>query len=202
VALKVRCPGCRKMARVPSGVGPETQVRCTACGTTFKLKEVTTAFQQPKTDSGQVRPSGESVDAVVGATLGGFHIIEELGSGGMGTAYKAVQLSLDRLVAVKVLSKQFTQDPKFVERFLRESKVMSALDHPNVVTIYDRDRQGDLLYFAMEYVDGPSLRSLLRTCGGRVNVGEAVRITRQVGAGLSYAHQEGIVHRDIKPSGR
>jgi len=188
------------MARVPSGVGPETQVRCTACGTTFKLKEVTTALQRPKTDSGQVKPSGESVDAVVGATLGGFHIIEEIGSGGMGTAYKAVQLSLDRPVAVKVLSKQFTQDPKFVERFLRESKVMSALDHPNVVTIYDRDRQGDLLYFAMEYVDGPSLRSLLRTCGGRVNVGEAVRITRQVGAGLSYAHQEGIVHRDIKPA--
>jgi len=115
----------------------------------------------------------------------------------MGVVYKARQRELDRLVALKVLLPDPERDPSFAERFAREARALARLHHPNVVTIYDSGREGDLYYFLMQYVEGKTLREVMNE--RRLEAREALAIISQICDALSYAHDEGVMHRDIKP---
>jgi tRNA A-37 threonylcarbamoyl transferase component Bud32 len=124
-------------------------------------------------------------------------IQELLGRGGMGAVYKARQVPLGRDVAVKILPPEVGRDPAFAERFAREARALAQLHHQNIVSVYDFGRSGDLYYFIMEYVEGASLRELIRD--GKLSPQQALGIVPQVCEALQFAHDEGVVHRDIKP---
>jgi hypothetical protein len=115
----------------------------------------------------------------------------------MGVVYKACQVKLDRLVALKVLPPETAADPAFAERFTREARALARLNHPHIIAIYDFGQEGAMSYFVMEYVAGVNLRERLRQ--GPLPPGEALAIMDQLCDALQYAHEEGIVHRDIKP---
>ncbi|MDE3229056.1 MAG: serine/threonine protein kinase, partial [Chloroflexota bacterium] len=118
----------------------------------------------------------------------------------MATIFKAVdEQMMDRLVAVKVLREVYSNDPKFVTRFQREARAASALQHPNIVQVFDYGQSGDSYYIVMEYIDGMDLRRYLKQRGGTLPVERAVEIARSVAMGLGAAHRRGIVHRDVKP---
>ena len=133
-----------------------------------------------------------------GFKLGAYIVREQIGQGGMGAVYLAVQPTLRRKVAVKVLAPSEGMNRVAVERFLREARAAAALDHPNIVHIYDIAKQGELHYLAMEYVDGETLDALVER-GGPVAAGRAVELMLMAAAGLQHAHERGFVHRDIKP---
>jgi serine/threonine protein kinase len=126
-----------------------------------------------------------------------LEILECLGRGGMGVVYKARQKTLNRLVALKLLAPERVQDAKFAERFTHEAQALAALNHPNIVTIYDFGQAGGFYYLLMEFVDGANLRQLLRT--RKFTPEEALVIIPPLCDALQYAHDRGIVHRDIKP---
>jgi len=132
---------------------------------------------------------GEIVD-------GRYRLVERIGSGGMADVWRATDPELDRDVAIKVLHENFARDSEFVERFRREASSAAGLQHPNVVSIYDRGTYEGSYYIAMELIEGSSLRDLI-TRG--LEPGEAIEVTRQVLAAASFAHGRGIVHRDLKP---
>jgi serine/threonine protein kinase len=126
-----------------------------------------------------------------------LEILELLGQGGMGAVYKARQIKLDRLVAVKILPPEVARDTAFAERFMREARSLARLNHPHIVTVYDFGEVDGLFYFSMEFVDGKNVRQLLHA--GKLSQDQALQIVPQVCEALRYAHDEGIVHRDIKP---
>jgi serine/threonine protein kinase/C-terminal processing protease CtpA/Prc len=126
-----------------------------------------------------------------------LEILECLGRGGMGVVYKARQKTLNRFVALKLLAPERVNDPKFAERFAREAQALAALNHPNIVTIYDFGQAGGFYYLLMEFVDGLNLRQLLRT--RKFTPEEALAIVPPLCDALQFAHDRGIVHRDIKP---
>lgn len=127
-----------------------------------------------------------------------LEILELLGEGGMGMVYKARQPQLDRFVALKILSPLLSQDPAFAERFSREARALAKLNHPNIVAIYDFGKAGDFYFFVMEYVDGMNLRQLVQA-QKRIQPEEALTLIPKICEALQYAHEEGVVHRDIKP---
>lgn len=133
-----------------------------------------------------------------GEKLGGYQIVEVLGSGGMAVVYKAIQLSLNRPVALKVLHSRFSRDPDFVLRFEQEAGALAALNHPNIVNIIDRGTLGHLYFFVMEFVDGRSMDTLI--VEGLLSPKQYTTIIEEVREALAYVHSRGIVHRDIKPS--
>jgi streptogramin lyase len=128
------------------------------------------------------------------------HRIEGLaGRGGMGVVYRATELRLDRIVALKLIAPQLAGDPDFRARFLRESRAAASIEHPNVLPIYYAGEHGDELYIAMRYVDGQDLRTLVRAAG-RLPEPRAAHIVSQMAAALDAAHERGLVHRDVKPA--
>jgi len=172
----VTCPACGRKAAVHE----ETRdVRC-ECGRRFDPS---------------ARPT--VADPFLGRELKGYRVEELIGSGGMGTVYRATQLSLGRPVAVKVLPPNVSDDPLFVHRFHREAEILAALSHPNVVQVIDRGEVEGRWFIVMEYVDGESLRALLRR--GPIPPRDACRICAQLLDALDYAHKKGVIHRDIKP---
>ncbi|MGB8355548.1 MAG: protein kinase [Chthoniobacteraceae bacterium] len=126
-----------------------------------------------------------------------FEILEYLGRGGMGVVYKARQKSLNRLVAIKILAPEREHDTRFAGRFAREAELLAKLSHPHIVTIHDFGETGGLYFLVMEFVDGVSLRDLLRE--GRLEPKQALAIVPEICDALQFAHDHGIVHRDIKP---
>jgi serine/threonine protein kinase len=126
-----------------------------------------------------------------------LEILEVIGQGGMGVVYRARQRKLDRVVALKVLSRDAAKDPAFSERFNREARALARLNHPNIVTVHDFGEADGWFYLVMEYVDGADLRRVLQQ--GRLSPEEALRIVPVVCDALQYAHANGVVHRDIKP---
>ncbi len=136
---------------------------------------------------------------MIGKTVGNYKIIKELGRGGMGVVYKAHQISLDRMVAMKVLPQHLTSDAAFIKRFENEARAIASLNHPNIVQIYDIGHEGDVHYYTMEFIDGSSLDQIIYR-EGCLSVERACNVILQVARALHYAHQHGIIHRDIKPS--
>ncbi len=134
---------------------------------------------------------------LAGRRFGAYEVLDVLGSGGMGRVYRARNVTLDRIVALKTLAPQFSSDSGFVQRFLKEARSAARLNHPNIVQIYDFGCEEGTYFLAMEYVDGPSLRALLGKA--RFNERDAVLLVRHAVAALGVAHAQGIVHRDIKP---
>jgi len=136
---------------------------------------------------------------MIGEHISHYRIEDKLGGGGMGVVYRATDLKLDRDVALKFLPPQLSNDPERKERFILEAKAASALDHPNIGTIYEVDETDDgQLFIAMAYYKGETLKK--RVTDGALSVDEAVDITRQIARGLRKVHAENIIHRDIKPA--
>ena len=135
---------------------------------------------------------------MVGRIIGHYRIVEKLGSGGMGVVYKAEDTKLGRMVALKVLPPERVADPNRKRRFVQEARAASALNHPNIITIYDIDEAEGVHYIAMECVEGKTLDRLIARHGLRVN--EALRYAVQMAAALAKAHSAGIVQRDLKPT--
>ncbi len=133
-----------------------------------------------------------------GENVGPYRMIEQLGQGGMASVFKAYHPALDRFVAIKVLHPAFLEDPNFLARFQREARVVAKLEHPNIVSIYDFAEHAGQPYLVMKFIEGRTLKSVLRT--GAIDERERLRIIEAVGEALDYAHREGILHRDIKPS--
>ncbi|MGD0708149.1 MAG: serine/threonine-protein kinase [Anaerolineaceae bacterium] len=133
-----------------------------------------------------------------GETVGPYQILAQLGQGGMATVYKAYHEALDRYVALKVLHPAFTDDATFMTRFQREARVVARLDHPNIVPIYDFAEYEGRPYLVMKFIEGETLKALLAR--GRLSLQQIVPIVEAVGAALAYAHQQNVVHRDVKPS--
>jgi serine/threonine protein kinase len=134
----------------------------------------------------------------IGQTIGGYTIMERVGRGGMGTVYKALQISLNRVVALKLLSDELVKDKTFINLFVQEARAAAQLNHPNIVQVYDVGSEKDVYFFSMEYVPGASLQDILSK-RKKLPPEVAVGIVYQAAQGLEYAEKKGIVHRDIKP---
>src|SRR5438094_691649 len=133
----------------------------------------------------------------VGESIGHYQIVEPLGAGGMGEVYLASDTRMDRQVALKVLPQYFTQDQERVRRFQQEAQAALALNHPNILTIYEIGETNDTHFIATEFIQGETLRQ--RMAGTSLKLSEALDIAGQVANALTAAHEAGIVHRDIKP---
>jgi serine/threonine protein kinase/DNA-binding winged helix-turn-helix (wHTH) protein len=144
-----------------------------------------------------VRPS--RVDLQPGTEVASYRIVRTLGRGGMSVVYLAEHDWLQRKVALKVLAPQLADDERFRERFVRESRLAASLDHPNVIPIYEAGASGGDLFIAMRFVEGSDLRTLLHE-EGALEPARAIGILRQVAAALDAAHEQGLVHRDVKPA--
>jgi serine/threonine-protein kinase len=134
--------------------------------------------------------------------LGRYEVISELGQGAMGVVYKARDPLIDRVVAIKTINLSLALDEKdeYEQRFYQEARAAGRLSHHNIVTIYDVGKSGDVAYIAMEFLEGRELRDILNDTRGALPVDQAIDIVAQVAQGLAYAHEHGIVHRDVKPS--
>jgi len=133
-------------------------------------------------------------------TFGRYEILAELGKGAMGVVYRANDPMLSRTVAIKtvIMSDDPQEMAEYEARFTQEAKAAGGLNHPNIVTIYDIGRSGNVAFMAMEFLDGAELRTMMR--GTPVPASRAVEIAAQIAEGLAYAHQHGVVHRDVKPA--
>jgi serine/threonine protein kinase len=141
-------------------------------------------------------------DELINTSLGGYRILSTLGQGGMARVYKAYQENLDREVAIKVLPPWYAADRGFVERFNLEARLVARLSHPNIVTVHDAGEQNGHLYIVMQLVNGGTLKQRLDAWhrqGRTLDTAEVVQVFSQLADALSYAHEQGIIHRDIKP---
>jgi len=188
-----RCPQCQAEipAGAPEGLCPQCLLQAGLRPPTGEAEQKTAAYSPA--GSGFVPPAPEALKSAFPQ----LEILELLGKGGMGAVYKARQLHLDRLVAVKILSPEVSQDPAFAERFTREARTLAKLSHPHIVGIHDFGQASGFCYFVMEYMDGINLRQAMRA--GELTPAEALKIVPQICDALQFAHDEGIVHRDIKP---
>ncbi len=146
----------------------------------------------------QANPAASVRAKLTSNVLGDFRLLQKLGKGGMGAVYKAQQISLEREVALKLLSRELASKPLFVQRFYREARLLAKLDHPNIVRGYAVGEEHGYHYCAMEFIDGGSLTSLLQRTG-KLSVGDALHVAITCAEALQYAHEHNMVHRDIKP---
>ncbi len=185
--MRFTCPECELDFEGPRP-DDDVHVKCPECGTQFTDVDATVMD-----DLGPLAAGGVQA----GKELGGFRIGEKIGTGAMGEVYEAVQLSLDRRVALKVLPSVFAERPAFVKRFYEESMALSALNHPNIVSIIERGNVGKIYFFVMEYVDGRPLQELMEE---PLDVEFFLKVAKGTAAALDYAHKHDVVHRDIKPA--
>src|SRR5437868_8729157 len=133
---------------------------------------------------------------MIGAKLGNYRILEKIGAGGQGTVYKATDTKLGRAVVIKVLPSELTTKPANLKRFEREARLASALDHPNICTIFDLNEIDGVHFIAMQYVEGRNVRQLVN--GKPLKLESALSIALQTADALGSAHARGLNHRDIK----
>ncbi|MCW5555760.1 MAG: serine/threonine protein kinase [Verrucomicrobiae bacterium] len=181
------CPSCQKPlpTDVPLGLCPECLIK-----SGFNTG---TEPGNPGKESSFVPPSVEELRKLFPQ----LEILELIGKGGMGAVYKARQMALDRLVALKILPPGAADDAGFAERFNREARALARLNHPHIVAVHDFGQAGGQPYLVMEFVDGPNLRQVEQA--GRLTPQQALEIVPQICEALQFAHNEGVVHRDIKP---
>ena len=132
-----------------------------------------------------------------GVQVGPYQIVEQVGRGGMATVFKAYQPALERMVAIKVLPEVLAEDPQFRERFRREAVAIAKLRHPSILTVYDHGEFEDQLYIVTEFIEGGTFASEL---GRPLPMSRATKVLGSIGSALDYAHQSGVLHRDVKPS--
>jgi uncharacterized protein (TIGR03066 family) len=227
MSLEIYCanPACKRRHRVPTGAAGQT-VKCRACGETFiaagpppstppasdatrsakSPSSVSTPaapraaqsddFIQPAWDSATTQRSSPSLAPGISA-VGRFVIRGKVGAGAFGTVYRAYDPQLDRVVALKVPNPGVMDTPKRVERFLREAKAAAGLRHPHIVPVFDAGQDGDRYYIATAFIDGKPLSEAIPETGMEFN--RAVKLARELAEALAYAHEQGIVHRDVKP---
>ena len=191
----ISCPRC-------GNATPSANRFCGSCGSpvTLDVSNPTISTGEARGDRDRLSDSGaiQLRQLLVDATRGDFEVMEELGRGGMAIVYKAQDVHLSRPVAIKVLPPDLTYAKGTTERFQREAKTAAALDHPNIIPIYRISSAGRLFWYAMKYLEGRSLAEVL-TEKGLLTVSETIAILEQVADALDYAHQRGVVHRDVKP---
>jgi len=181
--MEQKCPQCG--APLPSG---GLAGLCPAC----LLAQAANETAQPGA-AGFVPPTVEELAALFPQ----LEIRSLIGRGGMGAVYQARQPALDRIVALKILPARADAGPDFAERFNREARALAKLNHPNIVTVHEFGQVRGMPFFIMEYVDGLNLRQLEQA--GKLSPREALQIVPQICEALQFAHDNGIVHRDIKP---
>lgn len=191
----VQCPECKTQCTFEPQEVQDDTIICPNCHLTVSVFGDDTWV--PENDGSPVSVSAADLQ------IEGYQIVKQLGQGGMGVVFEGRQISLGRRVAIKVLSPNLAGEGRFVKRFEREAAALAQLAHPNIVTIFERGRSGNLFYFIMEYVEGESsetptdLRSLLDQ--RQLTISEIKHLVLQVARALSYSHSNGIVHRDVKP---
>lgn len=131
--------------------------------------------------------------------LGKYKLLERIGQGGSGTVYRCEQTGMDRIVAVKVLSEEVAKKPGAVARFQQEARLAARVNHINVVAAFDAEHHGDIHFLVMEYVPGHDLNRWIKAAGGKLPIDWACEVVRQAAIGLQHAHDQGLVHRDVKP---
>ena len=197
-----KCQACGSARYGPMEAVGAPQPACRVCGA--QMEHVATPVPDTSRVMAALRGRSSAAPSPDGDDWAGqdvppFQILEKLGSGGMGTVYRAQHTGLGRRVALKVLSAD-TADAaeRVVRRFLREGRSAAALQHPNIVRVYHVGKLRERHFIEMEFIDGPSLRQVVKA-QGRLGVAEAVAVAAGTLSGLAYAHERGLVHRDIKP---
>ena len=177
-----RCPKCQ--APLPANAPQGLCVKCLLAAVSTPTEAGQPADRQPPPPI-----------ATVAAAFPQLEILELIGHGGMGVVYKARQPRLDRIVALKLLPQSLAADAAFAERFNREARVLARLNHPNIVTVHDFGQSGGFFYLLMEFVDGVNLRQAMQA--GRFTPQQAMMLVPKICEALQFAHDEGILHRDI-----
>ena len=174
---KIRCPGCRAVMTAPLP-GDVTAV----------LRE----------ESEPSPSSGTKAEKAALQEIGEYEIVDKLGQGGMGAVFEAVHVKLGRKVALKVLNRKLTENPNALARFRREAKSAAAMNHPNIIGVYDIGEDQGTHYFSMEFVDGESVQERIKR-EGQLSPRATLEIVESVAKALQYAHERSFIHRDIKP---
>ncbi len=199
-----QCPSCQqRLAEAVSGLGPQLPELKKKRSSSPHLQDAIEKAKSLRASPPREPPSTnaefhEDQQHLTTLTKDGYELLGMIGRGGMGVVYKAREESLDRVVAVKVLSPSLAGDASSRERFLREARAAAAVVHPNVITIHSVSARPPVPYIVMEFVEGCSVQQQLDS-GARISIENVVRIGRQMASGLSAAHGKGVVHRDIKP---
>jgi eukaryotic-like serine/threonine-protein kinase len=176
---------------------------CRLCGDSLADAEIEAGGpggQNPTVDAIWLCPACRGRTGNPGAPISGYQVVRELGRGGMGVVYQAVRTADGGLVALKTIQPAVDPTPVEIDRFLREARILSELDHPNIVSFHELGESNGLLYFAMDYVAGTDAARLLRQHGGPLPIARAVDLVCQLLQALEYAHAKGFVHLDVKPS--